>query len=336
MKENFQPIAILGAGSWGTALALYLARRNQAVRLWAYTSDQAELLTSERCNNRYLPGHTFPDCLSVTSDLAAAIKEDCDILIAVPSSGFRDLLISLKPLLKKKSRIAWVTKGLDPSTGSLLHTVALDVLGNQYSYAILSGPSFARDVAQGLPTAIVAASDDAQFANDLMLRFNSEIFRVYVSNDIIGTEVGGVVKNVLAIAVGITDGMQLGANARCALITRGLAEIIRLGLALGGQYETFTGLTGLGDLILTCTDNQSRNRRFGLAIGSGKSVAEAEKEIGQVIEGKNNAERLALLAQKLSVDMPITNTVLKVLQNKISLREALHSLLSRAPKAEND
>ncbi len=337
MKENpfTQPIAILGAGSWGTALALNLARRNQTVRLWAHTQTQADLLNADRCNVRYLPSYSFPDSLSVTSVLAEAVKDDCDILIAVPSSGFRDLLISLKPLLKKSSRIVWATKGLDPITGQLLHSIALDILGDHHSYAILSGPSFAKEVAKGLPTAIVAASDDTTFANDLMLRFNSDIFRVYLSTDIIGTEVGGVVKNVLAIAIGITDGMQLGANARCALITRGLAEIVRLGLALGGLYETFTGLAGLGDLILTCTDNQSRNRRFGLAIGSGKSIENAEKEIGQVIEGKHNAERVVQLAHKLGVDMPISSTVLKVLQNEITLPQAMQSLLSRAPKAEN-
>jgi glycerol-3-phosphate dehydrogenase (NAD(P)+) len=330
-----QPIAILGAGSWGTALALYLTRREQEVYLWAYKASQAETMLAEKANNCYLPGHVFPSCLHVTSNLAAAISHSDDILIAVPSSGFRQLLLELKPLLNHSpKRIVWVTKGLDQETGQLLHEIAREILGSTSRFAILSGPSFASEVARGLPTAVVIASHDASFANDLLQRFNGPLFRIYLSEDVTGVEIGGIVKNVLAIATGIADGMQLGSNARSVLITRGLAEMIRLGITLGGQYETFTGLAGLGDLVLTCTDNQSRNRRYGLALGSGKSKSEAEQAIGQAIEGKRNAELVVQLAHKQQVEMPIVEIVWKILQEKITLQEAMQTLVSRNPKTE--
>jgi glycerol-3-phosphate dehydrogenase (NAD(P)+) len=328
-----QPIAILGAGSWGTALALYLARQAQSVRLWNQNKARITTLETERANNHYLPGHIFPSSLQLSHDLKTAIADECDILIAVPSAGFRYLLEALKPIISPNARIVWVTKGLDAETGELLHATAEAVLGKR-AYAILSGPSFASEVAAGLPTAVVIASSDPGFTNDLLKRFNSPLLRVYLSSDMKGVEVGGAVKNVIAIATGIADGMRLGANARSALITRGLAEITRLGIAMGGQYETFTGLAGVGDLVLTCTDDQSRNRRFGLALGSGKSVAEAEQTIGQVIEGKGNAKIVAALAKKLNVEMPITETVNAVLQNQMTIKEAMQNLLARAPKEE--
>lgn len=329
------PIAILGAGSWGTALGLYLARQNQPVCMWSPNAESIADMAKNRVNNRYLPHYTFPDNLTVTTNLAEAIKDDCDILIAVPSAGFRQTLTLLKPLLKKPARIVWATKGLDLETGELLHDVAKETLGTEHTYAILSGPSFAREVAAGLPTAVVIASDNQTFSQDLINRFNSSIFRTYSSTDITGVEIGGVVKNVLAIAAGICDGLNLGANARSALITRGLAEIIRLGKALGGQEETFMGLAGLGDLILTCTDNQSRNKRFGLALGQGKSITEAEKEIGQVIEGKRNAELVVQLAHRNGIEMPIAETVLQILQGQVTIDAAIKQLLSRSPKTES-
>jgi glycerol-3-phosphate dehydrogenase (NAD(P)+) len=328
-----KPIAILGAGSWGTALALYLARRGQTVRLWTAEPERAETLNATRVNERYLPGHPFPDCLQISSDLKTAV-DAADILIAVPSVGFHDTLLALKPFVAATTPLVWATKGLEPGTGALLHEVAKQTLGNERAYAILSGPSFAKEVAAGLPTAVVVASQKQAFANQLLQRFNSQLLRVYLSTDITGVEIGGVVKNVLAIAAGISDGMKLGSNARSALITRGLAEMIRLGLAVGGQAETFTGLAGLGDLILTCTDNQSRNHRFGMALGNGKSIAAAEQEIHQVIEGKRNAELVALLAKKLNVEMPISAMVWEILQGTITPQDALQNLLSRAPKAE--
>src|SRR3990167_10088907 len=316
-STNLEPIAILGAGSFGTALALYLSRLGQAVRLW--TPDQTALhaLKKERVNTRYLPGHSFPENLELTSDLPDAIKHIKDILIAVPSDAFREVITLLKPLLTSETLVAWVTKGLDPVKNQLLHETAEEVLGKKRAYAVLSGPSFAREVAKGLPTAIVAASTDSSFTQDLIHRFNSPLFRVCSSSDIIGVEIGGIVKNVLAIAIGISDGMELGANARSALITRGLNEIIRLGVALGGELETFIGLSGMGDLILTCTDNQSRNRRLGLLLGQGHDLQDAERQIGQVVEGKRNAELIALLAKRYQVNMPICEMVWEILQGNL-------------------
>lgn len=329
-----KPIAILGAGSWGTALALHLSRLGQEVRLWSYNAEHALSMQAERSNNRFLPGHAFPDSLHPIVSLAETITDVTDILIAAPSVGFRPTLVLLKPLLKNKVRIFWVTKGMDLETGQLLHDVARDILGDQYPLAVLSGPSFAREVAAGLPTAVVAASADPTFAHDIMTRFNSATLRVYSSSDVTGVEVGGAVKNVLAIACGISDGMGFGANARSALITRGLAEMIRLGVTLGAQYETFTGLAGVGDLVLTCTDDQSRNRRFGLGLGKGKNAIEAEREIGQVVEGKRNAELVVQLAHQHKVDMPISETVWSLLQGQLSPQEAMRFLLSREPKQE--
>lgn len=332
MTIQQSPIAILGAGSWGTALALCLARNGSPVSLWTHETAVVEKIKADRENKKYLPGFALPDTIHITSNLSTALQNCRDIMLAIPSAGFRDTLIAIKSFLKDNSRIAWATKGLDPKTGELLHQVAETVLGKQYPLAVLSGPSFATEVAANAPTAVVIASNNKSFANDLQNRFNSNTFRVYPSTDIIGVEIGGAVKNVLAIAAGITDGMKLGANARSALITRGLAEMLRLGLALGGQAETFTGLAGLGDLVLTCSDNQSRNKRFGLALGAGKSITEAHREIGQVIEGEANAELVVALAKKHHVEMPIAETVLEVLREEISIEEALQKLLSRTPR----
>jgi glycerol-3-phosphate dehydrogenase (NAD(P)+) len=329
-----QTIAVLGAGSWGTALALHLSRQGFTVNLWSYESEHIAAMQRDRANARYLPSYAFPDALHPVANLEEALQEVNYILIAVPSVGFKEVLTQLKPLLQSHMRIVWATKGLDDVTGELLHQVALQVLGNQYPYAILSGPSFAKEVASALPTAVVVASNQMDFAKDLQQIFNGPFFRVYLCSDMIGVEVGGVVKNVLAIATGISDGMGFGANARAALITRGLAEMIRLGMALGGLYETFTGLTGLGDLVLTCTDDQSRNRRFGLLLGQGHSAKEAVIKIGQVVEGKRNAELVAKLAKKYGVEMPIVEMVLAVLQSHMTPQDAMQKLLARIPKAE--
>lgn len=332
--ENAQckPIAILGAGSWGTALALYLSRLGQEVHLWSIETDHIEEMLVDSVNNRYMPGYPFSKSLFPTVSLSDAVAGVDDILIAVPSAGFRHTLTLLKPLLKNTSRIISVTKGLDFDTGELLHLVAKEILHANYPYAVLSGPSFASEVAKGLPTAVVIASQSVSFAKDLLHRFNSLIFRIYLSRDITGVEVGGIVKNVLAIACGISDGMGFGANARCALITRGLAEMTRLGVALGAEAETFTGLSGIGDLVLTCTDDQSRNRRFGLALGKGRNASDIEKEIGQVIEGKRNAEIVLQLAKKHQIEMPISQTVWDMLQGRLTQKEAMQALLSREPR----
>lgn len=328
-SEQLKPITILGAGSWGTALALYLSRRGQIVRIWSYEISEIASMLAERTNNQFLPGYDFPEELKPTANLAEAVKDINDIIIAVPSVGFKETLAMLKPLYTPELRIVCATKGLDADTGQLLNAVTEEVLGKDCKFAVLSGPSFAKEVAAGLPTAVAIASKDKNLREELAERFNSNIFRAYQSDDVVGVELGGVAKNVIAIATGISDGMELGANSRSAIITRGLTEIIRLGHALGAKTETFIGLSGLGDLILTCTDNQSRNRRLGLAIGKGQDIDAAESEIGQVVEGKRNAELIVTLAQQHQVDMPICEATWAILQGKLNAQEAMEQLLSR-------
>lgn len=329
-NQSLKPITILGAGSWGTAIALYLARRGQTVRLWSVEISEIAALLAERANNQFLPGFPFPDSIEPTANLAEALKDIDDVLIAVPSAGFRDTVTILKALIAPKTRIVCATKGLDAESGQLLHEVTTEILGSGHPYAVLSGPSFAREVAAGLPTAVSIASKDAAFRDELLQRFNSPIFRAYPSEDVVGTEIGGVAKNVIAIATGISDGLELGANARSALITRGLNEITTLGLVMGGKIETFMGLAGLGDLILTCGDNQSRNRRMGLAIGKGKNMEAAEKEIGQVVEGKHSADLIEKLAAKHGVTMPICHTVSQILQGNINAKECFMELMAQS------
>lgn len=334
-KQHFKPIAVLGAGSWGTALALHLSRLGQEVLLWSFDAGHADAMNNDRMNNLYLPGISFPETLRPVDLLSDTVKDVTDVLVAVPSVGFRNTLTLVKKHLLPNARIVWATKGMDFETGQLLHEIAREILGKEHPLAVLAGPSFAGEVAANLPTAVVAASEDKQFAQELMHRFNSPTFRIYHSSDVTGVEIGGVVKNVIAIACGISDGMGFGSNARCALITRGLAEMVRLGLALGANTETFYGLTGVGDLVLTCTDNQSRNRRFGLALGKGQKASEAEREIGQVVEGKRNAEIVVQFAKKYHVEMPITETVWEILQGKLTALDAMKLLLSREPKKES-
>lgn len=332
--QQLQPITILGAGSWGTAIALYLARRGQTVRLWSSEINEIATLLAERTNNQFLPGHDFPSTIEPTANLEDAIKGVKDIIIAVPSVGYRDTITILKTLISDDARIVCATKGLDADTGQLLHDVTKEVLGDKHSYAVLSGPSFAREVADGLPTAVNIASTDEPFLQDLTNRFDSPIFQVYPSSDIVGTEIGGVAKNVIAIAVGISDGLGYKANTRSALITRGLAEIITLGKALGANVETFIGLSGIGDLILTCGDDQSRNRRLGLAIGAGKDVETAENEIGQVVEGKNSVQLIETLAEEHNVDMPICHTVNQILHGEITAKDGFDNLLKKSEESE--
>lgn len=327
-NQHLKPIAILGAGSWGTALALYLARRQQTVKLWSIETQEIAAMLAEKTNSRYLAGFSFPDTIHPIAELDVAVKDIQDILIAVPSVGLRQTLNLLKPLVTHQQRLICVTKGLDELTGQLANEIVHDVLGDLCPFAVLSGPSFAKEVAAGLPTAVVIASANRSFTDDLIARFHSPCFRITPSDDVIGVEIGGAVKNVIAIATGISDGMQLGANARSALITFGLAEIMRLGKTLGAKPETFMGLSGLGDLILTCTDDQSRNRRLGLAIGKGADIHAAEREIGQVVEGKRNAELVALIADKHQVTMPICASVWQILQGKLTAKIAVENLLN--------
>jgi glycerol-3-phosphate dehydrogenase (NAD(P)+) len=328
-------IAVLGAGSWGTALAVLLARNQQNVRLWGRDPQSMQRMDAIRANERYLPGVVFPENLAVFSDLAVTVANVENIVFAVPSSGFHSILMAVMPYLTNSARFILATKGLDPESGFLLHQVVANICQQRHPLAILSGPSFAREVAAGLPTAVTITSNDKAFAKQVSLYFVNEVFRPYTSSDMVGAEVAGAVKNVIAIAVGISDGLGYGANARCALITRGLAEIVRLGIALGGQMETFLGLAGVGDLVLTCTDNQSRNRRFGLAVGQGASKNDAEMQIGQVVEGISNAKRVLRMAENMQIEMPITNQIYLLLYENISPQEAVNALLSRAMKDES-
>jgi glycerol-3-phosphate dehydrogenase (NAD(P)+) len=322
-------IAVLGAGSWGTALAIQFARAGRSTYLWCRDPAQAAVLARERRNARYLPEAAFPAALSVTADLATAVRGRRDILLAVPSHAFRAVLGSLQPLLSADQRIAWATKGFELATGKLPHQVAREVLGAGIPLAVLSGPTFAHEVGRGLPTAMTVASDDAAFARELARGLSGHNFRAYTSADIVGVEVGGAVKNVLAIGAGISDGVGFGANTRIALICRGLAEMTRLGVALGAQRETFMGLAGLGDLVLTCTDDQSRNRRFGLAIGRGRTPQQALAEIGQVVEGMQAARAVHAVAERLKVETPILQAIYRVVHEGLPIRVAVDALMAR-------
>jgi glycerol-3-phosphate dehydrogenase (NAD(P)+) len=330
-----QSISILGAGSWGTALALQAARNGCETMLWGHNPQHISQVKQARENQRYLAGFNFPANLYVTDNLQQAVSFSELILLAVPSHAFKNTLIAIQPFLTENSQIAWATKGFDSETGELLSQVSLSILGNNINTAVISGPTFAKEVAAGLPTALTIASTSESLANQLTDILHNHCFRIYTSTDIIGVQVGGACKNVLAIAAGIADGLGFGANTRAALITRGLNEIMRLGIKLNGQADTFMGLTGLGDLILTCTDNQSRNRRFGLALGQGQSQQQALTEIAQEVEGIGAAREAYLLSKHYQVEMPITEQVYKVLFENLEPKLAVQNLLTRDQKPEN-
>lgn len=326
-------LAVLGAGSWGTALAIQLARNGASVRLWGHDPDKIAALVDDRENRRYLPGAPLPDALTPTNNLAAAIDAADEILVVVPSRVFADVLDQIAAIRPKLRALSWATKGFGPHSSELLSYVARERFPGS-SLAVVSGPTFAGEVARGLPTAITVAGNDADHAQHLAGYLHGQNFRVYTSDDLIGVQVGGASKNVMAIAAGISDGLGFGANARAALITRGLHEITRLGLAMGGKLDTFMGLAGLGDLALTCTDDQSRNRRMGLALAKGKDIAAAIEEIGQEVEGIGTAREVRARAQALGVEMPITEQTYRVLYDGQSPTEAVRNLLSREPRPE--
>lgn len=327
------PIAVIGAGSWGTALAIQLARSDQKVLLWGNDAHELQQMRDTRSNEHYLPGIAFPENLIIADSLDQALNNTSDILIVVPSHAFRSVLQQIKSTIGTPKRLAWATKGLDPASHQLLHHIVQEIFG-AIPIAVISGPSFAKEVAKGLPTAVTVAATDPLFSQQLKQRLHSKTFRVYTSDDIVGAEIGSAVKNVLAIAVGIADGLGLGANARSAIITRGLAEILRLGKTLGAKQETLIGLAGVGDLVLTCTDNQSRNRRYGLALGQNKTPFEALKEIGQVVEGIQTTKEIYHLAQQYKVELPICQQVYAVLHQGTSVQDAMRYLLEREPKVE--
>jgi glycerol-3-phosphate dehydrogenase (NAD(P)+) len=328
------PVAVLGAGSWGTALAIQFARGGRPVRLWGRDRAQLTAMAVGRRNERYLASARFPAGLHVEPELRAALADARDVLVVVPSTALRSVLTALAPLLDPAMHVAWATKGFELETLKLPHQVAREVLGTQRQIAVLSGPTFAREVGAGLPTAMTVASPDATYAQALARELSSANFRAYSSTDIMGVEVGGAVKNVLAVGAGLSDGLGFGANTRVALITRGLKEMTRLGVALGAQPDTFMGLAGLGDLVLTCTDDQSRNRRLGLLLAGGRSAPLALAEIGQVVEGYAAARALHAVAARAAVEMPLCAVVYRVLYESLSAEEAVRELMSRPLKAE--
>ncbi|MBV8853447.1 MAG: NAD(P)-dependent glycerol-3-phosphate dehydrogenase [Sinobacteraceae bacterium] len=333
--DSGAPVAVLGAGSWGTALALQFARTGRPTRLWGRDTAMLSAMAQERCNRRYLPSAQFPSQLQIEPDLAAALAGARAVLIAVPSHALRTLLMQIAPHLKSDTGLAWATKGFELETGLLPHQVAAQVLGSRRCVAVLSGPTFAREVGAGLPTAMTIASPDADFAAMLARQLSSANFRAYTAADIVGVEVGGAIKNVLAVGAGLSDGLGFGANTRVALITRGLVEMTRLGVALGAQRETFMGLAGLGDLVLTCTDDQSRNRRFGLLLAAGRTPTEALAEIGQVVEGYTAARATQRVAAGAGVEMPLCAGVYRVLFEKVPAQTAVRELMTRPIKPEH-
>jgi glycerol-3-phosphate dehydrogenase (NAD(P)+) len=324
------PIVVLGAGAWGTALAVAASSRHE-VLLWARDTEQAAAMLRTRCNQRYLPEVALPPALRISADAdaAAAVAARGLAVIGTPMAGLRERLAALPD----GARALWLCKGFEADTGALGHELAR-TLRPDLRCGVLSGPSFALEVARGQPTALVAASDDDQLAALAVQAFHSDSLRVYTSSDPLGVEVGGAVKNVMAIATGIADGLQLGQNARAALVTRGLAEMTRLGVALGARAETFMGLSGLGDLVLTATGDLSRNRKVGLLLAAGLALPDILARLGHVAEGVHTAPTLQARARRTGVEMPITDAVVAVLQGGLSPAQALRQLMAREARAE--
>jgi glycerol-3-phosphate dehydrogenase (NAD(P)+) len=327
-------IAVLGAGSWGTALAALMARHGHAVTLWGRDATVAAAIDQQHENTRYLPGIPLPDNLRATTDLATSLQHADLVLVVVPSHAFTETLRLLAPLRPPAAGVAWATKGFEPGSGRFLHEVAEDILGPSVSLAVVTGPSFAKEVTLGLPTAVTVHGDDADFTQQVADVLHGPAFRAYTGNDMVGAELGGAMKNVLAVATGVADGMQLGLNARAGLITRGLNEMLRLAAAIGGRPETLMGLAGLGDLVLTSTGDLSRNRRLGLALGRGQSLQDAVREIGQVVESVQTADEVMRQADRHGIDLPISSAVRAVLHGDLSPTEGLQQLLAREQKPE--
>lgn len=325
-------ITILGAGAWGTALSISLSARHR-VTLWTNEADQAEEMSASRRNQRFLPDMALPPQLQFSADLEAVLPDTELVLVAVPTSALRTILtqVAQRPA---PVQIVWVCKGFEANTAQLPHQVAQETLPHNFPRGVLSGPSFAQEVARGLPTALTLASDDGEFARQAAQALHHARLRIYSSTDVAGVEVGGAVKNVLAIAAGISDGLGFGHNARAALITRGLAEITRLGLKLGGRTETLGGLSGAGDLILTCTGDLSRNRQVGMLLAQRQALPDILRQLGHVAEGVYTAREVHQLAQRFGVDMPICAAVYRVLYEQVPAASAVESLLNRTPNSE--
>lgn len=350
MTQSGKPaVAVLGAGSWGTALAALIARHGHPTVLWGRDAATIAAIEGQGKNPRYLPGIALPPSLRATTALAEAMADAELVLVVVPSHAFADTLRALAPLRPPGAGVAWATKGFEPGSGRFLHEVAGDILGNggprtdlvgnrnagaDVPLAVVTGPSFAKEVAAGMPTALTVHSEDAGFAQQVADVLHGPAFRAYTGDDMLGAELGGAMKNVLAVATGVADGMGLGLNARAGLITRGLNEMLRLNIAIGGRPETLMGLAGLGDLVLTCTGDLSRNRRLGLALGRGQSIEEAVREIGQVVESIQTADEVMRQAEFHRVELPIASNVRDVLHGDITPAEGLRRLMAREQKAE--
>lgn len=325
---------MLGAGAFGTALAIQLSRRGAPAFLWGRDAMTMATMQESRENPRYLRGCAFPAGLTATADLATVIAECGDVIIATPSPSLRETCNRLKPLLRPEQGVACAAKGLEPGTSRLAHDVIGEVLDTDRDIAVISGPTFAKELGIGLPTAVTVAANHPAFAERIALALHGDGFRAYTSSDMTGVEIGGAAKNVLAIAVGIADGLGLGANTRAAMITRGLNEMARLAAAVGGKPDTLMGLSGLGDLVLTCTDDQSRNRRYGIQLGRGASPAQAQASIEGVVEGVRAAPEVQRLAQRLGVQMPLLEMAAAVIAGQVSPVEAVQKLGDRPQRAE--
>ena len=328
-------VAVLGAGSWGTALAMQLIRSGTRALLWGRNPEHMDAMKVAGCNQRFLPDIRFPDGLKLEPVLEKAVRSTDEVLIAVPSHAFVEVVCQIEPWLQPGQGIAWACKGLEPGSGHFLHHAAMQSIGTGRPMAVVTGPSFATEVAANLPTAVTVAGTAPHYCARIAQALHGGNFRAYTSDDIIGAELGGAVKNVLAIATGISDGMGFGYNARAALITRGLAEMMRLGRILGAHEQTLTGLAGMGDLVLTSTGDLSRNRRLGLALGAGQSVEEAIAEIGQVVEGVSTSEEVWRLALRHGVEMPISEQINGIIHRGWDPSQSVRELLSREQKPEN-
>lgn len=327
-------VAVLGAGSWGTALASLLARNGHRTVIWGRDAEQVRAINERHENTRYLPGIPLPDSLRASTDLPATVRAADVVLVVTPSHAFGDTVRALAPHRRPGTGVAWATKGFEPGSGRFLHEVAAELLGDDVPLAVVTGPSFAKEVTQGLPTAVTVHSDDPDFAQTVAEALHGPAFRAYTGNDMLGAELGGAMKNVLAVATGVADGMHLGLNARAGLITRGLNEMLRLNQALGGRAETLMGLAGLGDLVLTCTGDLSRNRRVGMLLAQGQTLAQAVESLGHVAEGVYSARTVVQRAQTLGVDMPIAEAAVALLDGRLQPAEAVAQLMGRGPRGE--
>ncbi|HAT8180087.1 TPA: NAD(P)H-dependent glycerol-3-phosphate dehydrogenase [Legionella pneumophila] len=330
-KMNKKTIAMLGAGSWGTAVAIHLAKIGHKTLLWSHNPQHVALMAKQHSNPAYLPDILFPENLIPSDNLIQCVQTADYVIIAVPSHAFAELINKIP---KPTQGLAWLTKGVDPGSHQLLSQLVAGRFGFNFPIAVISGPSFAKEVARFLPTALTLASNNMSYQKKMHELFHHDNIRVYLSDDLIGVQLCGAVKNILAIACGISDGLGYGANAKAALITRGLAEMTRLGLSMGARQDTFLGLAGVGDLVLTCTDDQSRNRRFGLLLGRAVPIPEAEHQIGQVVEGKHNAAQVCAIANKNKVEMPICEQINALLHGIVHAQQAVNNLMSRPAKEE--